>query len=117
MSHEFNPTLEYNLCSIIVRGGKVLSVGFNKRLCNSFTHHYKVTEHCATTHAEMDAILRQRKKIRFDGAKIYTVRIRADGSVANSRPCPMCTEVLTAYGIKKAFYTISNVEHGVLKLG
>jgi len=115
-AHPYVPSLEYNLCAVIVRGGKVLSIGFNRRGWNGLSEFYKAQDHACTIHAEIDAIVSKRKKIRFEGAKVYVARVRADGTVGNARPCPMCQAVLTAYGIKKALYTLSSVEYGVIKL-
>lgn len=104
-AHPFDPTLEYNLCAVIVRGGKVLSVGYNSRGWNGLTEHYKIKDHTCTIHAEVDAIMGQRRKIRFEGAKVYVVRIKSDGTVGNAKPCEMCQHVLFNYGFKKAYYT------------
>lgn len=107
-SHQYDPSLEYNLCAVIVKGGKVLSTGFNSRGWNGLTEHYKVTDHCATVHAEIAAILLNRKKIRFEGAKVYVARIKSNGTVGNAMPCEMCRKVLSSYGVKRAFFTIED---------
>lgn len=103
--HVYDPSLEYNLCAVIVKGGKILSMGFNSRGSNGLTEYYRITEHCATVHAEIAAVLLNRRKIRFEGAKVYITRIKSDGSVGNARPCEMCRQVLSSYGIKKAIFT------------
>lgn len=104
-SHPYDRTLEYNLCAVIASGGKVMSIGFNHRGWNGLSEFYKVQGHASTVHAEIDAILLKRKKIRFEGAKIYVARVRSDGTVGNARPCEMCQHVLFNYGIKKAYFT------------
>jgi len=38
--HEFDEGLEYFLCAIIVKGGNILSVGFNKKSTNAFVEHF-----------------------------------------------------------------------------
>lgn len=116
-NHQYDPSLEFNLCAVIVRGGKVLSVGYNHRYWNGLTEHYKTTDHCCTTHAEIDAILLKRKKVRFEGAKIYVLRLKANGTVGHAKPCEMCEKVLRAYGFKRMTYTIADDEYGVKKLG
>lgn len=105
LAYPYDPSLDYRLCAVIVRGGRVLSTGYNQRTCNGLTQRYRVTDHCCTTHAEVDAIVSRRKKIRFEGAKIYIVRLRHDGSVGNAKPCAMCHRILYNYGIRKAFFT------------
>lgn len=110
--HPYDPSLEYNLCAVIVRGGKVLSIGFNRRGWNGLSEHYRTKEHVCTVHAEVDAILQKRRKVRFEGAKVYVARIRTDGSVGNAHPCEMCQDVLFHYGVKKAHYTTEEPPYG-----
>lgn len=114
-THKFDNSNEYKLCSLIVKGGKVLSIGYNSRDWNSMTEAYKVHDWCSSTHAEMAAILAKRKKVRFEGSKIYVVRLRADGSLGMAKPCQMCENVLRNYGIKRAIYSIETNEYGVVK--
>lgn len=106
-AHPFDRTMDYNLCAVFVRGGKILSIGYNNRDWNPITEHYKVADHCCTTHAEVDGILKKRRKIRFEDSKVFVVRIRSDGSVGDAKPCEMCQDVLYNYGVKKAIFTTS----------
>lgn len=82
-----------------------MSIGFNHRGWNALSEFYKIQGHASTVHAEIDAILLKRKKLRFEGAKIYVARVRSDGTVGNAKPCEMCQHVLFNYGIKKAYFT------------
>lgn len=104
-NHSFDPSLEYNLCAVIVKGGRVLSTGFNSRGWNPLSEHYRAKNYACTIHAEVNAILLKRKKIRFEGSKIYVVRVKSDGTVGNAKPCEMCERVLFNYGIKRVFHT------------
>lgn len=104
-AHKYDKYLEHNHCAIIAKGGKILAVGYNYHGSNPLTEYYKVCEHTCTVHAEIDAIVSKRKKVRFEGAKVYVVRIKSDGSVAMSKPCEMCQHVLYNYGIKRAHFT------------
>jgi deoxycytidylate deaminase len=114
--HKFDPYLEYNLCAVIVRGGNVLSVGYNNQGWNPLSERYKVQRHACNIHAEIDAVISKRNKVDFNGAKIYIVRLKRDATVGNAKPCQMCENVLIAYGIKKAIYSISTNEYGILRL-
>lgn len=105
---KFDPSLEYMLCAIIVKGGRVLSLGYNSRSWNSLLERYRVEKHVCTTHAEMDAILSQRKKTRFKGSKMYVVRIKRNGTVGNGKPCPMCQQVIYNYGIRRVIYSVDD---------
>lgn len=116
LEHEYDPNFEYRLCAIIVRGGKILSVGYNKRLTNSFTEHFKASEHVCSTHAECDAILKVRSKIDLTDAKIYVARVLYRGNEFGlAKPCEMCEKAIQRYGFKRAIYSISDKEYGTLK--
>lgn len=104
-NHQFDPSLEFNLCAVIVRGGRVLSTGFNSRGWNPLSEHYRMNDYACTIHAEVDAIMSGRKKIRFEGSKVYVVRVKSDGTVGNAKPCEMCQHVLFNYGIKRVYHT------------
>lgn len=124
--HDYEPCMDHRVCAIIVRGGSILSVGFNQRKTNAFVEYYtdKVRgagrAYCLSTHAEQDAILAIRKKIDLNGCTIYVARLRSPeskyGKVGLSRPCNICQQVLLSYGIKKAYYTITDSEYGVMKI-
>lgn len=113
---------EQHLCAIIVRGGSVVSVGYNKRGTNAFVEHYGDVakgqrDWCLSTHAEMDAILKVRGKIDLRGCKIFVARKRKlDGACGLARPCEICQHVLFNYGIRRATYTISETEFGQMKI-
>jgi tRNA(Arg) A34 adenosine deaminase TadA len=121
--HIYDEYLEHHVCAIIVKGGAILSVGYNKSGTNAFVRHYqKVAKHeyCETTHAEQDAILKVRSKTDLRGSKIFVVRLRAPnsplGELGMARPCPICQGVLKSYGIKRAYFSINDNEYGVLSL-
>lgn len=111
--HDYDPTLEYNLCAIIVSGGRVLSVGYNNRSNSALQEFYKTQDYSCTLHAEVDAVLRVRRKIDLRGSKIYVVR-RLAGDTPDkpmfgmARPCLTCQTVLYRYGVRKMYYTIPN---------
>lgn len=125
--HEYDHRLQAYLTALIVSGGKILSVGFNgrdkassglqRRYSQHNTHH---TKPC-TIHAEIDAVLNCRRKNDLTGSKIFVIRrLRLDSVdnplIAMAKPCPMCQAVLFSYGIRRATYTISNDEFGVLNI-
>jgi deoxycytidylate deaminase len=126
MAHVYEPSIEHKVCAVIVRGGAILSVGFNQRKTNAFVEYYtdKVRGHgrgyYMSTHAEQNAILSIRKKVDLTGSTIYVARLRSlaskYGKVGLSRPCNICQKVLLSYGIKKAYYTITDNEYGVMKI-
>lgn len=55
-------------------------------------------------HAEASAIFKLRNPEK--AYKIVVARVLADGSPANSKPCPICEELCKKIGIKSVEYTI-----------
>jgi deoxycytidylate deaminase len=121
LDHQFDDCLEYYLCAVLVKGGNILSIGYNKRATNGFVEHFAdvargMRDYCLSTHAEMDAVLKVRGKTDLRGSKIYVVRIKPSGGLGLAKPCEICQHVLYNYGIKRAFYSVDNDEYGVLKV-
>lgn len=124
--HDYDDFLDYQLCAVIVRGGNIVSVGYNKRNTNGFVEHYidrvkPTRNYCMNTHAEMDAVAQARSKTDLRGCKIFVARIKKPGShdgrkIGIARPCQICQNVLLAYGIRKAYYTIDDNNYGVMKV-
>lgn len=117
-------TQDYHLCAVLVRGGSVISVGYNKLNTNAFVEHYADLARgpkrgfCLSTHAEQDAILKARNKVDLRGCKIFVARRkRLDQSPGMARPCPICEGALANYGIRKAFYTINDHQYGKMIIG
>lgn len=121
INHDYGD-LEYHLCAVIVRGGSVVSVGFNKRNTNGFVEYYTdlargQRDWCLSTHAEMDAVLQARSKIDLRGTKIFVTRkLLGNMKFAMARPCEICQHVLYNYGIRRAYYTIDDTTYGVMKI-
>lgn len=116
---------EYNLCAVIVRGGAVISVGFNKRNTNGFVEHYTdrakgQRDWCMSTHAEMDAVLQARAKTDLKGCKIYVLRKHLNttnyDTLGMAKPCEICQHVLYNYGIRRAYWTIDDKTSGSMKV-
>lgn len=103
-------------CAILVSGGAVISVGMNKHKLNGFVTAYAHHPDVQTIHAEVDAILRVRKKIDLTGCKIFIAKLGRNGEVGNSAPCDMCRGALKSYGIKRAYYTIDESTYAVERL-
>ena len=120
-SHKFDDGLEYFLCALIVKGGEILSTGFNKKSTNAFVEHFAdkaraARDYCMSTHAEQDAVLRARGKINLRGAKIFVARVKASGGLGMARPCSICYGVLQSYGIGRAHYSIDDQYYGILQI-
>lgn len=66
----------------------------------SIKHYGKPTK--KVLHAEVSAILRCGDKTPY---RIFVERYRCDGTIGNAKPCPICREVMTLYGVKQLWYT------------
>lgn len=119
VSHKFEDLLQCNLAAVIVRGGSVLSVGFNNTSRNSFVQYLSDFDLSGkpfiNTHAEVDAILKVRNKIDLTGCKIYVARYKpGQKEIGMARPCATCSIVLKRYGISRAYYTIDENHYGIM---
>lgn len=120
-THQFDKLLQCNLTAVIVAGGRVLSLGYNKTSRNSFVQYLSEFDLSGkpfiNTHAEVDAILKVRSKIDLKGCKIYIARYKhGQKEIGMARPCATCEIVLRRYGISRAYYTIDDNHYGVMNL-
>lgn len=114
-NHNFEK--EYRLCALIIKGGKIVSIGFNNNKYHSIIDKYNNKDYPITLHAEMNAILKARAKgINIKGSKMLVLRLLSDGSVAIAKPCEVCQRIIKDYGIKRVKYTINNNNIGLLKV-
>ena len=122
--HDYAAGIDYHLCALIVRGGVILSTGYNRFGSSGLIEHYRPKDrnHQYNVHAETDAILKVRQRIDLTGSKVYVARIgkkrgpNNEFDYALAMPCEMCQAVLTAYGIRKAYFSIDNQTSGEMKL-
>lgn len=91
--------------TVIVKNKRIVSVGHNRPLK---THPMirKYNEY-KTIHAEIDCIIGYNRDLLKD-AIIYVYREHKDGSLAMSRPCNVCFQILKDIGITKVIYTTEN---------
>lgn len=89
--------------AIIVKGGRVLSVGINTQ---RNTPADSIPYEDVAVHAEEAALRAIGGQAR--GAKIYVARKMKDGSSGLSRPCDRCYRAIKDAGIKEIIYTDYN---------
>lgn len=103
---------QHRLGAVIVKGGRILSTGYNKIRPSAVLH----TE---TLHAEASAILKLLKENRIHdlaGSDLYVTRFTAGGAVGLSKPCPACWELARSVGISKIHYTTNEGTTETMKL-
>jgi len=103
----------FNMVAIIIRGGKIVSVGHNnyKRRSYKFKRQNKYADQQGI-HAEMDAIRKWKNK--KSGATMVIVGLSKAGNIIeNSMPCFRCINAII--GVNK-ISTIRYVEDGIWKI-
>lgn len=91
--------------AVLVKGGNIISRGYNKPKRNIFIDIHAYHDGC-NIHSELDCILKARRKRNLKGCKMYVARMRKDTKKpAMSKPCQMCEKVLKEYGIKRVYFT------------
>jgi len=104
--------------AVLVKGGRVVSVGFNKgSYCafgQRFRDQYKYGH--ATQHAEISAILGISAKTT-QGASMYVARINNENKFRMSKPCCMCHEVMEFVGVRKVYYTTGEDSYETAAIG
>ena len=104
--------------AVLVKGGRVVSVGFNKGSYCAFGQRFRDIHKYghATQHAEISAILGISAKVT-QGASIYVARINNENKFRMSKPCCMCHEVMEFVGVKKVCYTTGEDSYDTASIG
>lgn len=90
---------QHQVSSIIVRGNRIFSTGFNKVQTHTQSKSYD-----NMLHAEVSALIGLDYKTTR-GATIYVFREKKTGQLGNSRPCPACQMAIREAGIKRVVYS------------
>ena len=88
-------TCRVQMAAMVVRGGKPIAIGNNKKGYRG-----------GSLHAEVDA-LRQLlyQKRRGRGCTVIVARFRADGSYGLAKPCANCIEFMKSEGVSDVAWT------------
>lgn len=89
----------HRLGAVIVRGGEVIGVGFNKRKTHPMSH-----TRFNNIHAELSAVLSAGLE-DLKGCAIYVYRETKQGQPAMARPCEHCMKLLKQLSISKVYYS------------
>ena len=95
----------HQLGAVIVKGNKIISVGFNKNKTHTKSNHA-----WKRLHAELCAIIKAKQDLT--GSSIYVYRETKNGNLGLSRPCPSCMEAIQEAGINKIYYTTDTGYNG-----
>lgn len=102
---------KYKVGAVIVKGGRLLSVGHN---VVGKTHPKHTGIYKESVHAEEAAILNRLKTknglASLQNAVLYVSRITSSGIPGMAKPCPNCERLIRAVGIKKVIFTTNTGE-------
>jgi len=94
--------------AVLVKGGSVKNVSFNKDNYSSFGNRFRVKDTGpATVHAELGCILGLARSVT-SGTDLYVCRVNKEGEFKYSKPCSMCHEALKHVGVKRVYYTTND---------
>lgn len=96
-------TSKFRLGCVIVKKNRVVSVGYN----SMEKTHPKSQSFGNYLHSELSALISTPKEELFNSTA-YIMRIKKDGSLGSSKPCPVCYEALKLANVKTIYYIDSN---------
>lgn len=95
---------KHRLGAVIVKGGRVLSTGYNEIRYSRFIQ-------ATTVHAEEAAIIKLLDKKALSqlvSSELYVSRTCPSGNSGLARPCSRCMDLIKSVGIKRVHYTTDN---------
>ena len=98
MQAEQAPHSRWRVGAVLVRGGSLLSTGYNRYRNDPA----QVEFGNASYHAEEVAI---RKAGDTEGSTIYVARITRSGLLGLAKPCPRCTNMLITEGVSTVVWS------------
>ena len=101
--------------SVIFNKNIIISTGYNKTKSWKKHLHPKFKKWPTSIHSEAAAILNAKTNLKnFD---ILVCRLAANNDLTLAKPCPYCMDYLTYVGIKRIYYTISEIPFESVTLG
>lgn len=91
----------HQLGAVIVKGNKIISLGYNKNKTHTKSNHA-----WKRLHAEISAIIKCREDLT--GTTIYVYRETKNGDLGMARPCSSCLSAIQEAGIKRICYSTDN---------
>ena len=91
--------------AVVVKGGRVLGIGWNKHRNNPQTVSPEHVKSDCSYHAEEIAI-REAGEDNIKGAIIYVARVNRHGTDRDSKPCSKCAILIKKAGIKRVIFTM-----------
>jgi len=105
MAAENNKYPQWRLCTIITKGGSVISMG-ESSYRNSPKHNEADGVNCSE-HSEIAALRKVSPNRDLKGAIAHVARVSRGGRVSIAKPCRGCQKALREAGVKRVHYTES----------
>ena len=106
---ESDPTdIKSRHISAIVYKGRIIAIGRNKIKSHPFQKRFSANPNKIYLHSEVECIHKSLKKITVEQLKkstLYVIRLMADGSLGNSKPCDGCNRCIATFGIKNVIHS------------
>lgn len=90
--------------SFVIVRNRIISIGTNSYIKTSVTSH-RFGARDGFIHSELAAIVNAPRSVDLSKTAVYNVRISLTGEVKLSMPCPSCQKVLTAFNIRRCYFT------------
>ena len=79
-------------------------IGWNKQKSHPAIERHPYKPETAHIHAELDAVIKN-GEVDYSQYTMVVMRIKKNGTIANSKPCLGCQHVLKQVGFKSVFYS------------
>ena len=114
--YAFKSTICHKHSSVLVKGGKIINVSYNKLVFSSLANRFRRQQKgIGTLHAEIGAVLNLDKSVT-NNADLYVMRINNKGHYMLSAPCSMCIKTAQFMNIRRIIYTIDDNHVGIVKI-
>lgn len=112
----------HKLNAVIVKSGRVISIGENKITQNYYHGIAKFSKElwninrCAEKHAILKALKTFDGLKNLSGSTIFVTRFDKAGNTKLAKPCKHCEELIRSVGIKKIVFTNDQLSTTTIKI-
>ena len=121
---EANDDSNIRFAAAVVRGNKIVSVGFNHMKSHPFQAKFAKNEMAIFLHAEVHAIKNALREMDVDDLSkcdIYITRVKKEKPFTKkyvwglSKPCPGCARAIAEFGFRRTIYTCDDGDYEVVE--
>lgn len=92
----------------LVHKGEIIATGYNRRKSHPLMKEYSGSDTKIFLHAELDALIRGLRRVGepvIGSTDMYVARLSKGNNVLLSKPCPICSKAIEAFGINNVYHT------------